>query len=193
MENGRTVLKWNHPFKTALRDRFPEHYAIFQAHGNPADRPMMRIERQDTDNRHLLVTLRDADLSGDVPDFELLDSPESDDDSPEVREGKRRWRTHLSIERNTSIIRQAKSRALRLHGTLACEVCQCDFSERYGERGHGFIEAHHKLPLHELGENGGITRIEDIALICSNCHRMIHVRQPWLTIEELKAIHRHDH
>lgn len=28
MENGRTVLKWNHPFKTALRDRFPEHYAI---------------------------------------------------------------------------------------------------------------------------------------------------------------------
>jgi len=32
------------------------------------------------------------------------------------------------------------------------------------------------------------TRLDDLALLCSNCHRMVHVRRPWLSMAELKQI-----
>jgi hypothetical protein len=32
------------------------------------------------------------------------------------------------------------------------------------------------------------TRIDEIALVCSNCHCMLHKRRPWLGIQELSAI-----
>ena len=32
------------------------------------------------------------------------------------------------------------------------------------------------------------TRLNDLSLLCSNCHKMIHRKSPWLTIEQLKKI-----
>jgi hypothetical protein len=45
--------------------------------------------------------------------------------------------------------------------------------------GEDFIECHHTLALSELQEKRP-ARIDEIALVCSNCHRMIHRRRPWL-------------
>ncbi|WP_405812446.1 HNH endonuclease [Streptomyces sp. NBC_01520] len=47
------------------------------------------------------------------------------------------------------------------------------------------MECHHIVPLHEAGE--GRTKLNDLALICANCHRMIHRRAPWPTPWELRA------
>ena len=33
-----------------------------------------------------------------------------------------------------------------------------------------------------------LTRLADLALLCSNCHRMIHRTKQWLTVEELKEL-----
>jgi len=73
------------------------------------------------------------------------------------------------------------------NGRLACEVCEFDFSIAYGNRGSGFIECHHTKPLATLG-TGTKTHIDDFALVCANCHRMIHRRKPWLSIAELKGV-----
>lgn len=35
---------------------------------------------------------------------------------------------------------------------------------------------------------GDETDVDDIAIVCSNCHSMIHRRKPWLTREQLKSI-----
>ena len=32
------------------------------------------------------------------------------------------------------------------------------------------------------------TKLEDLVLLCSNCHRMVHRSKPWLSIEGLKRI-----
>lgn len=32
------------------------------------------------------------------------------------------------------------------------------------------------------------TKVEDIALVSANCHRMLHRRRPWLSITELKQL-----
>ena len=57
----------------------------------------------------------------------------------------------------------------------------------YGLIGEDFIECHHTLPVSELTPDSK-TRIEDIALLCANCHRMVHRRRPWLRIEDLRKL-----
>lgn len=86
--------------------------------------------------------------------------------------------------------RDPKLRALKLESVrkaglpIACEACSFDFGAFYGEHGEGYIEVHHVIPLHSTGVT--TTRLEDLALLCSNCHRMIHRRQPWLNPSQLR-------
>jgi len=104
-----------------------------------------------------------------------------------VEEGKRELKKHYVRERNPNIVKEAKKRRLLQQGELRCDVCGFSFFERYGKRGRDFIEAHHKKPIAEMQQHEK-TRIEDIALVCANCHRMIHKDMSHLTIEELKNI-----
>ena len=56
-----------------------------------------------------------------------------------------------------------------------------------GNWGENFIECHHTRPLAQFG--AGTTKASDLALLCSNYHRMVHRnRQGALSVEELKAI-----
>ncbi|MHA7286576.1 HNH endonuclease [Arthrobacter sp. MDT3-44] len=57
---------------------------------------------------------------------------------------------------------------------------------RCGHRGHDYIDVHHILPLHASGPT--TTRLQDLALLCANRHRMIHRGNPWLTPNELRAM-----
>ena len=83
---------------------------------------------------------------------------------------------------------QAKKMVVLKHtGRLACEICGFTFGAAYGPRGVDFIECHHVTPLSEI-EIGRKTRFDDLALVCANCHRMIHAKRPWLTIEQLREI-----
>ncbi|MFE6170190.1 HNH endonuclease [Viridibacillus arvi] len=109
------------------------------------------------------------------------------EDDVSFEEGKRKLRTHIVRERNPKIIKLAKERFKEKHGRLFCEVCDFDFYEKYGELGEDFIEGHHTIPVSEL-EAGQNTRVEDIALVCSNCHKMLHRRRPWLNKVELKVL-----
>jgi len=110
---------------------------------------------------------------------------EEDEELEEAEEGALLTGLHVRRERNARIIRQKKQRVLAQTGALACEVCGFNFAVVYGERGHGFIECHHLVALAELLPNTR-TRLEDLALVCSNCHRMIHRRRPWLQPDELR-------
>lgn len=102
-------------------------------------------------------------------------------------EGKVLYRLHRVHERNKGLVELAKERAWREHGRLACTACTFDFEAVYGPLGKGFMEAHHLLPLAELvGER--VSRVGDLALVCPNCHRMLHRRRPWLGLGELASL-----
>lgn len=94
--------------------------------------------------------------------------------------------SHLRRERNPKLVTQLKDLRFDANGFLDCEVCAFDYERSYGERGHKFMEAHHKKPLSSLKPEGEKIRAEDYALICANCHRMIHRFSPWWSIEELR-------
>lgn len=112
-----------------------------------------------------------------------------EDDESAFPEGREKYVMHRSLERNSAIVRKAKEIRLEKEGRLACDVCETDFVESYGELGQGFIEAHHTKPVAQLDGNEK-TKISDIALLCSNCHRMVHRGRPLLSVSELRMIYR---
>jgi len=102
-----------------------------------------------------------------------------------VSEGRKKFVTHLRRERRSQIVTAKKEQALKETGGLRCEVCGFDFKEKYGKLGEGFAEAHHKMPL-SVVEDEAETSLDDLAIICSNCHRMIHRTNPMESIEQLR-------
>ena len=134
-----------------------------------------------------------AAIRAAVASEEALELQRVDDEGiEEAPEGRILTRLHRSRERNRKLVATKKARAMRDGGHLTCEGCGFDFAVTYGERGEGFMEVHHTLPVHEI-RPGHVTRLAGLALVCANCHRMIHARRPWLTIEELTALPRHHH
>lgn len=111
-----------------------------------------------------------------------------EDDELAFPEGKEFYELHKSKERSKAIVDLAKKKAKERDPWLCCSVCGFSFSKKYGvELGENFIEAHHTKPLSEIiGEVE--TKVEDLALVCSNCHRMLHRKRPWRSISDLKSI-----
>ena len=74
-------------------------------------------------------------------------------------------------------LREAKiSQAIKAGGGhLRCEVpgCGFEFSEVYGETGRDYAQVHHLEQLSDL-ECPSKTTLADLAVVCANCHVMIH-------------------
>ena len=109
------------------------------------------------------------------------------DEDYEGQEGKILTGIHKYRERDTKIVKKKKDKVLKETGKLMCEGCNFDFNQTYGSRGEGFIECHHKKFVAEINK-GEKTKLTDLIILCSNCHRMIHRKQPWLTLSELKEL-----
>ncbi len=116
--------------------------------------------------------------------------PGTESDEPEVaeaEEGRLVTRLHRTRERSRAIVQRKKATFEKQHGRLFCEACGFDFANVYGERGKGFIECHHTKPVYALTP-GEMTSLNDLALLCANCHRMIHARAPWLSLDQLMKL-----
>lgn len=117
-----------------------------------------------------------------------IDEEQEEEDLESGYEGKPILRLHKSRERNAKLVKQKKQQVIKDTGKLACEVCSMDFKAVYGELGNGFAECHHKNPLSLRDENQK-TKLSDLAIVCSNCHRMLHRKRPWLKVKALKDIY----
>lgn len=81
-----------------------------------------------------------------------------------------------------------RAAAIRLHG-LQCQACGFSFASTYGARGKDFIEVHHLTPVSGYGRSVDVDPAKDMAVVCSNCHRMIHrdARTP-LSLDDLRLL-----
>jgi 5-methylcytosine-specific restriction protein A len=93
-------------------------------------------------------------------------------------EGERK-QSFIYHRRREAEVRRRKIEDVRIrnHGKLICEVPNCgfDFAKRYGTLGEGYAQVHHLLPLREAPDGGRPTKLEDLAIVCANCHVMIHL------------------
>ncbi len=95
----------------------------------------------------------------------------------EAEEGYRQDKVYLYTTRNRDIVNKRKE--------LDNYTCQfCGFHLEIN--GKHLIECHHKNPLSEGDVR--ITNINDLVSLCPTCHRIVHLRKPPFTIEEVKLI-----
>ncbi|WP_214482962.1 HNH endonuclease [Bacillus sp. SM2101] len=125
-------------------------------------------------------------ISGITYEKEVVSKPINIDEEEEFPEGKVLYRVHKQRERNSNVVKKKKQIALE-NNELKCEICEFDFYKTYGKLGHGFIECHHTIPVSNYKEDSK-TKLNDLILVCSNCHRMLHRKRPWLNKVQLKSI-----
>ena len=101
-------------------------------------------------------------------------------------EGAPMLRTRFVRERDRTVVSEKIASVLSTGNRLSCECCGFDFEKVFGALGEGFCEVHHIKPIGGRTQNEP-TRIGDLAVVCSNCHRMLH-RKPALTIQKLRAV-----
>lgn len=171
---------------SALKDSFAQLVGLSGWTGLDAAKNVAKSLRAELE-RHPTVL-----HSINAPATELEDTPKETETAPtqhvppppkalSAEEAKERYRTHRVLERSRKL-RDAKIKHhLSCEASLACEACGFDFGEFYGDIGDGYIEVHHKVPLAELPPNV-VTTVDDLALLCANCHRIAHRKRKTLSV-----------
>ncbi len=95
-----------------------------------------------------------------------LEDTAHDQNEVVYQEGERSYVTHLMAERSKAVVSAAKDAR-----SWICEICSMDFYDKYGVK---YIEAHHKTPIFTYSEKYKI-KSQDLALLCPNCHKAIHI------------------
>lgn len=167
--------------------KYPPKYTISLANVSPnmKEHPVEEFSGGGEANQFLIArNFKVCDKQGKPITMEPV---EEDEESSFPGGGKPTYLRHRRYERDRKIAIQAKRKQLQEKKYLECDACGFCFQKKYGVRGAGFIEAHHNLPVSQLGAHQK-TKISDIALVCSNCHRMLHRANPWLSVDDLKTI-----
>ncbi|MGC5342257.1 HNH endonuclease [Streptomyces sp. DT171] len=143
--------------------------------------------RQEAEMRQAARAIEAGIGSGEL--FQIPVQPdEVAEDGTIAHEGRLLARWALFRERNPQLRTRKLAEARRLGLPIQCEVCAFRFGRAYGPLGEGYIEVHHVLPLHISGPRE--TRLEDLAFLCANCHRMCHASfngTSWRTPTALRA------
>ena len=104
------------------------------------------------------------------------------------QEGRLLTRLHTYRERDSSFSRRVRDYYRRRDkGRLTCQACGTTPRETYGDAGDQAMEAHHKVAIEEL-QPDSVVRVEDMVMLCANCHRVVHSRKPCLTVEQMRAL-----
>jgi len=133
--------------------------------------------------RSLLSTGEITEASAALLDALLDGAVEVELPATSFPEGKRREVNHKTVERSAKV----RAQALRFHGTT-CQVCEFSFADGYGELGVGFAEVHHLRPLAAAGGSIMVDPAKDVAVVCANCHRMLHRRTQPLSLAAVRRV-----
>jgi 5-methylcytosine-specific restriction protein A len=106
----------------------------------------------------------------DVIESDPIDAIEDDDDFEAV-EGAMLTRVHRRRERERGFRSRVVRRIEKAYGVVRCEACEA-VAMLAGPIGVSMFEVHHLAPLSNAATT--VTRLEDLALLCANCHRLIH-------------------
>jgi len=102
-------------------------------------------------------------------------------------ESRRKIKETTFFARNPKL----KKDAIKIRG-YKCEACGFLFADKYGRFGADYIECHHENPISERPEKDWTdklkTSIDEVKLLCSNCHRMIHHTRPAKKFHDLLVI-----
>ncbi len=156
--------------------------ASFYKHHDLSEYDTVRITKES--ERQFKVYVKKA-LSEKIKKQITEDIESQKYENTSFQEGGKKEKFTTYYERDPKL----KIAAIQCRNAIVCEICEFDFEKMYGERGEGYIEAHHNKPVSKMIPDTEVDPKEDITLVCSNCHRMIHRKKNHvLTPEELKEM-----
>ena len=104
-------------------------------------------------------------------------------------EGKFFTEVHRKRERDAKL-RTFVLKQKRQNNQLHCEICNSSPKVGLKNIADAMFEIHHIIPL-SFGKERQ-TKVSDVALLCANCHRMLHraitLKKKWISIEEAKKL-----
>ncbi|NLZ94497.1 MAG: HNH endonuclease [Bacteroidales bacterium] len=120
----------------------------------------------------LTKNLREVEENDDKRKIEVFD------ENVVIQEGAKNT-VEVKVYERSAKLRNAAIHHFTKDGHISCQCCSFDFEKFYGpEVGKGFIEIHHVKPVFQYEdsdiENTIKNALENLAPVCSNCHRMIH-------------------
>jgi predicted HNH restriction endonuclease len=181
----------------STREDYPEIADAIEAHAAEVMKGVNSIEIRKAADR--LIGLQDATFgmtnAGSVSELKRYEErPESElEDIIEGKEGRLLTRIHSYKERDKNFARKVKSfYKSKNGGRLVCEACGVDPVEIYGANGERCIEAHHRVPISEL-QPDSVTCVSEMAILCANCHRVVHSEYPCLSVEQARELVRSAH
>ncbi|HEY5721504.1 MAG TPA: DUF3578 domain-containing protein [Allosphingosinicella sp.] len=163
-----------HPLKVALgarswRGKLYEPGVVVGAQYSTSDFPTENELLLDLEEA--LALYRRLSMSGGwSADDEIMNEAREERGSGTLEQAKR-YRQHRAVERQSGHSKEVKKR----QGTK-CKGCDRNLADVYGEVAQGLIDAHHLTPLASLadGEQVKFDPVKDFAVLCPNCHRVIH-------------------
>lgn len=179
-------------------DHFPEHSIALNHSGKSHDLPLYESANICSIKYDAANLPSDSILAKDLHEmlnlynilFSLESNLYSEDEpaTPSIQKNSTKYtenanlKIHERIERNHNIAKKAK----KIHGHI-CMACGFNFREMYGAIGEGYIEAHHLQPISEYkGQHRDLDPAKDFAVLCANCHRMIHKTDFTSSIDDFK-------
>lgn len=185
---GRGAAQWkkranelDENLRIAYRDGLPIRAIILEGEKRDhldAESKSSAVEKRLLDPVAWAVTRYDLATGSCVVTRGALPTGSAEHDDPEMAgfEGEQRVRYILHRRREASVRAKKIQAVLWQHKTLKCEVPRCgfDFAVAYGELGKEFAHVHHLKPLSEAPAEGRKIELRDLAIVCANCHAMIH-------------------
>lgn len=96
-------------------------------------------------------------------------------------EGAEKTKYASYYERN----RYARAECLAIHG-FECSVCENLMENLYGKIANKFVHVHHLMKVSDMGEDYRVNPKKDMVPVCPNCHSIIHLAEPMLTISQAR-------
>jgi 5-methylcytosine-specific restriction protein A len=137
------------------------------------------------------VTATPADVDGSTP-VRIRWTVETDSDRsdvpgevfhPPLIEGAVKVIHVNAFERN----RIARKRCINHWGTC-CSGCGLDMGQRYGDVAKGYIHVHHLVAISGIGTEYAVNPVNDLRPLCPNCHAVVHLVDPPMSIEDLQRL-----
>lgn len=142
----------------------------------PGRMGMRRWARKHDGEGHLTLLAAFLTLTGQSRLLTTDPWTDSVDEGSEFLEGAE-YKKYVKHRTREKRLRKAKIESvLKRTGALTCEVpgCGFDFAERFGVLGQEYAHVHHKIPLSRADVQGRKSSMADLAIVCANCHAMIH-------------------
>jgi 5-methylcytosine-specific restriction protein A len=82
---------------------------------------------------------------------------------------------------------KARNECIAKHGRT-CHICGEAMGDKYGPIAAFLIHVHHLLPLSKIRKNYNVKPETDLVPLCPSCHAVVHLKDPPLTLSQVKKM-----